>query len=336
MVDIQAALTVVQSQFFYILGNYGRILSAVEPSAVFWDKKPVRNGLVSDFFEDFFDVMELKHEECFSILFLAVLLTLIRIFSSSLIFLPLGKYFKIELKSLVKFPESGFKSVYYMFTWCYCYYLLFCSGSHNYFTDHYSTWENWSPGMYIDPLLYWFYMLQLSFYIHSIYATLVLDEIRKDFFAMMLHHFVTIFLIFFSFCCRYHRVGLMVLYVHDFCDVCLEFTKCLVYFKVRDGKHDRLMEALSNAGFAVFTISWVYFRLYLFPCYALYSAFYYSILICENISLYFFFNGMLFTLLLLHLYWFTFIVSMLFKVLLGYNVDDSREAPSPRRKVKKL
>jgi len=43
--------------------------------------------------------------------------------------------------------------------------------------------------------IYLVYLGQISFYIHSIYATIFLDKWRKDSVILLTHHFVTIFLI---------------------------------------------------------------------------------------------------------------------------------------------
>lgn len=56
--------------------------------------------------------------------------------------------------------------------------------------------------------------------------------------------------------CRYHKIGLLVLFVHDVTDVCLEFTKVNVYFKNRGGKYYLVHEILSNIGFVAFAGAW--------------------------------------------------------------------------------
>lgn len=56
--------------------------------------------------------------------------------------------------------------------------------------------------------------------------------------------------------CRYHNVGILVLFLHDVNDIQLEFTKLNVYFKHRGGVYHRLNDVLSNIGCLTFTISW--------------------------------------------------------------------------------
>lgn len=56
--------------------------------------------------------------------------------------------------------------------------------------------------------------------------------------------------------CRYHNVGILVLFLHDINDVQLEFTKLNVYFKHRGGVYHRLNDIISNIGCLTFSVSW--------------------------------------------------------------------------------
>ena len=55
---------------------------------------------------------------------------------------------------------------------------------------------------------------------------------------------------------RYHKIGIMVLFVHDATDILLEFTKCNVYLKNRGGKYYAYHDHIANIGFVAFTIAW--------------------------------------------------------------------------------
>ena len=99
---------------------------------------------------------------------------------------------------------------------------------------------------------------------------------------------------------------MLVIFVHDVTDILLEFTKCNVYLKNRNGKFYAFHEQISNIGFATFTLAWFLFRLYWFPLKILYStgvvgvhkAYY------RGAGLYTFFNILLWILLILDIYWF--------------------------------
>lgn len=47
------------------------------------------------------------------------------------------------------------------------------------------------------------YFIETGFYFHSIYATIYMDEKRKDYILMLLHHIATISLLTLSFGFRY-------------------------------------------------------------------------------------------------------------------------------------
>ena len=56
--------------------------------------------------------------------------------------------------------------------------------------------------------------------------------------------------------CRYHYIGLLLLFIQDIGDVSLEVTKSILYFKTRNGKDHKGPEMLANIGFAFFTLQW--------------------------------------------------------------------------------
>ena len=56
---------------------------------------------------------------------------------------------------------------------------------------------------------------------------------------------------------RYHKVGLLVLFVHDITDIWLEIAKALHYLSVRKGKRERPgWEIAANGCFIMFILSW--------------------------------------------------------------------------------
>jgi hypothetical protein len=66
-------------------------------------------------------------------------------------------------------------------------------------------------------------------------------------------HFSNVFFLL----CRYHKVGLLVLFVHEIADVLLELTKLLHYMGSREGgrKCPRFENAASGT-FVLFALSW--------------------------------------------------------------------------------
>uniref|UniRef100_A0A8C3RSS9 Homeobox domain-containing protein n=1 Tax=Chelydra serpentina TaxID=8475 RepID=A0A8C3RSS9_CHESE len=105
------------------------------------------------------------------------------------------------------------------------------------------------------PSVFWYYMLELSFYF-SLVCTLPFDVKRKDLTQQIVHHGATIFLISFSYCANYLRIGTLVMVIHDASDCILEPTKIFNYMKWR-----RICDGL----FIIFSAVFLLTRLLIFP-----------------------------------------------------------------------
>uniref|UniRef100_A0A3P9J3W1 Ceramide synthase 1 n=1 Tax=Oryzias latipes TaxID=8090 RepID=A0A3P9J3W1_ORYLA len=257
-------------------------------------------------------------------LFCAFLWTMVRWGLTECLFKPLAQRCRLLPKDAAKMPESSWKLVFYTMSWSYSSYLLFFT-SYPFFHDPPSVFYNWKSGMTVPTDIAIAYLIQGSFYGHSIYATVNMDEWRKDSAVMVVHHIITLALISFSYAFRYHNVGILVLFLHDINDIQLEFTKVNIYLKSRGGGYHLLNDVLSNLGSVSFSVSWFWFRLYWFPLKVLYATCVSSIQSVPNIPFYFFFNALLFALLLMNIYWFLFIVVFVVKVLKVKELNDVRE-----------
>lgn len=113
-----------------------------------------------------------------------------------------------------RFSESLWKCIFYTSTWSYCLYLI--KYRYDYFDQPYLIWDgklnleirssffvysslDWSVNLIIPLDIKFIYIIECGFYFHSIYATLYMDHRRKDFYIMIVHHVLTIMLIFFSY-----------------------------------------------------------------------------------------------------------------------------------------
>ncbi|KAG5441265.1 Ceramide synthase 1 [Clonorchis sinensis] len=242
----------------------------------------------------------------------------------------------VHEQDAIKVPESMWKGSLHCIMWSLSCYVVVLSGRYLFFHQPCTVWDDvvYNDNLYIEPPpfdLQFIYCVQMMHYLHSAYATLYLDPWRSDSPAMLLHHVVTLSLISLSFVRRFLRMGALVLFIHDTSDVLLEFTKLNVYFKTRHGKRYPINCYLGDAGFVAFAFSWFLFRLYWYPLKVLHSSNWcvFIYLGCTDKNLFVPFNGLLWILQILHIYWFGLILLLLFKILTGQlqEIEDIRENP---------
>ncbi|KAM6189476.1 ceramide synthase 4-like isoform 2-T2 [Sarcoramphus papa] len=130
---------------------------------------------------------------------------------------------------------------------------------------------------------------------------------QQDFKEQIVHHAATIFLISFSYCANYIRIGTLVMVIHDASDCFLEPTKIFNYMKWK-----KTCDSLFMIFSAVFLIS----RLVIFPYTVLYNTYYYSMEIFQPFFGYYFMNALLIILQLLHVFWSCLIIHMVYKFIL--------------------
>ncbi|XP_035279679.1 ceramide synthase 1-like isoform X1 [Anguilla anguilla] len=256
----------------------------------------------------------------------AVMWTLTRRGLTACLFQPVARWCQLKPRCAAKMPESAWKLCFYSMSWSYSAYLLFCT-HYSFFYNPPSVFYGWKRGMAVPADIALAYLIQGSFYGHSIYASIYMDAWRRDSIVMVTHHIITLALITFSYAFRYHNVGVLVLFLHDVNDVQLEFTKLNVYFKTRGGGYHPANSIISTLGCISFSVTWFWFRLYWFPLKVLYATCVSSLASVPDIPFYFFFNCLLLLLLLMNIYWFLYIVFFVVKVLTGQmrELNDVRE-----------
>lgn len=77
------------------------------------------------------------------------------------------------------------------------------------------------------PRLRSIYLMEMSYYTYGIFALFFWEARRKDHLVMLAHHVVTLGLIAFSFWYNFLRVGVLIMLLHDVCDVPMEFAKVI-------------------------------------------------------------------------------------------------------------
>jgi sphingoid base N-stearoyltransferase len=279
----------------------------------------------------------------------ATVITLLRYFLNWAVYRPFCKYVNMRRQDSVKFPEAAWKFTVYVFTWSWTFYIVVLSGRHDFFHYPCRIWRGYEFNsdsyfeLEIPTDIYWLYIVNFGYYLHSIYGTLLMDAWRKDSIMLLFHHFLTLFLLEFSFLIKYYRIGALVLLLHDISDVLLEFTKMNIYLKMRGNRLHVLNDFISSIAFVTFTISWGWFRIYWFSVKLLHSTNWCAYIYHKDRDpkLYTFFNVMLIFLQMLHIYWYRIILKLLYKVLTGqmkHGVEDTREydVATAEEKRKKL
>eukprot|EP00933_Yihiella_yeosuensis_P038831 TRINITY_DN32770_c1_g1_i1.p1 TRINITY_DN32770_c1_g1~~TRINITY_DN32770_c1_g1_i1.p1 ORF type:complete len:324 (+),score=42.15 TRINITY_DN32770_c1_g1_i1:58-1029(+) len=201
--------------------------------------------------------------------------------------------------------DSVFKCVYYaaMTTWCFALLrdepwfprLLGGSGETRHcFTGGY-------PFQTVSPELRRFYLTAIGYHLSEV-AMLLLEVRLPDFWEMMLHHTVAMFLVFLSYILNFVRIGSLVLFLHGGTDIFIYLSKALV---------DTPATRCSIMAYFALIIAYVWFRIIVFPVAIMRSAWIESVQEAgQDLFGWAFLNFSLCLLLLLHMYWFGLILKI--------------------------
>ncbi|KAJ0011741.1 hypothetical protein NQD34_012716 [Periophthalmus magnuspinnatus] len=191
---------------------------------------------------------------------------------------------------------------------------LSCLINRPWFWDLRECWRQY-PVQPMEWTHYWYYMLELGFYA-SLLLRISVDVKRKDFREQVIHHLATIFLLSFSYCANYIRIGTLVMLLHDSSDILLESAKMFNYGTGWRKTCDSL--------FIVFAAVFLVTRLVIFPSKIIHSTLVLSMEVFEPFFGYYFFNILLMVLQALHLFWAGLILRMIYKFLKGKLEKDER------------
>nr|BAD16097.1 putative alternaria stem canker resistance protein [Oryza sativa Japonica Group]BAD16340.1 putative alternaria stem canker resistance protein [Oryza sativa Japonica Group] len=227
-----------------------------------------------------------------------------------------------------KFKESAWKCIYFLSAELLA---LSVTYKESWFTSTKNFWvgpgdQVW-PDQRIKFKLKLVYMYAAGFYTYSIFALQFWEIKRSDFGISMVHHVVSVILIALSYIfSRFARVGSIVLAIHDASDVFLELGKISKYSGY---------QLLADVSFLIFVCSWAVLRLIYYPFWILWStSFSYEVVPMldkkkhkfDGPLHYYVFNCLLFSLLVLNIYWWVLMYRMLVEQILskGHVGDDVR------------
>ncbi|XP_063217897.1 ceramide synthase 5-like [Bacillus rossius redtenbacheri] len=191
--------------------------------------------------------------------------------------------------TLVKFCESAWRCLYYSSSFLFG---LCCLWDKPWLADIDDCWRDY-PFQPVTGDCWWYYMVSLAFY-WSLTISQFTDVHRKDFWQMFVHHLTTISLLSLSWVCNAHRIGTLVLLVHDCADILLELTKMAKYA----GR-----QLACNLLFVLFALLWVATRVGVYPFWILHSTTIGAEEFVHMFPAYYIFNSLLFVLLFLHVIW---------------------------------
>ena len=114
--------------------------------------------------------------------------------------------------------------------------------------------------------------MSLGYHLHRAIFQFV-DTFRKDFWAMVIHHWVTVLLIIFSWQLGLTQIGAVVMLLHDPADIFLSLTKIGWTFKI---------SSMKNTCFLIFAITFIIFRCIIMPYKIILGVMFNPIYICHT------------------------------------------------------
>jgi ceramide synthetase len=237
----------------------------------------------------------------------AVFFTLMRLAVKRYLVQPLEKPLLIAKAKSIKLEEAIMQVCFY--TWSVGYNLTF-STKQDWFWHPIICFLDAFPRSVLEPEISFFYSAQIGWYLHGVYTHFFLDTKKSDFAIMIVHHVVTLSLLYGAFIYGYFRIGMLVTFSMDVCDIFLYSAQILKI--VKSGGQIDYPKAVYYVGFGMIPISWFFARLVYFPTVLMRTTFLDSI--CSsgyaNADGWAFFNLLLGILLGLNTWWFWIIVKI--------------------------
>ena len=195
-------------------------------------------------------------------------------------------------------------------------YILFYPKNAIWVDDTRHHWVDW-PNHPLSDSLVLFYNFQIGSYIHQLFWT---EVTRSDALEMIIHHIVTLCLLVCSYLANFTRVGTSIVLIHDSADIFLESAKVFNY--ISKAKDRQWAQRWCDGLFGTFAVVFFITRLVLYPRFMIYSVLVESIdVFGANWRGYYWFNGLLIILQILHIFWFYTIARMIFKLVTNGGIE---------------
>jgi len=157
------------------------------------------------------------------------------------------------------------------------------------------------------------YIYQLGYYLHQIVYQFV-DHARSDFWEMFIHHVCTIILISLSYLSQCHRIGVMIMFLHDLGDIPLHVAKLANYSQY---------EKLCDIAFGTFAVLFFLTRLVWLPFWVAHAGIlgYHEHLPDSDFPAHRVMSGCMIILIFLHCFWMFLLSKMIYRVFLVGKVE---------------
>lgn len=167
--------------------------------------------------------------------------------------LPIARYFGVRSQAkLERFGEQGYALVYFAVMGAWGYRIMKRLPTYWYRTEYF--WIDY-PHWDMKSELKRYYLMHMAYWCQQLIVLLFgLEKPRKDYYELVAHHVVTLWLICWSYLINLTLIGNAIYMSMDIPDAFLAFSKLLNYMK---------MERAKFVSFVVFIGFWTYFRHYL-------------------------------------------------------------------------
>ncbi|KAG2042343.1 TLC domain-containing protein [Suillus americanus] len=179
-----------------------------------------------------------------------VFYSFVRQFVTTAICHPIARYFGIKKRGkLDRFGEQGYALLYFAVMGAWGYRIMGQLPTWWYRTEYF--WIDY-PHWQMKPELKRYFLMQASYWCQQfIVLSLGLEKPRKDYNELIMHHFVTLWLVGWGYLINLTLIGHAIYMSMDIPDAFLAFSKLLNYM----GFHK-----LKVCSLAVFLVAWTYFR----------------------------------------------------------------------------
>ncbi|KAJ3101626.1 Ceramide synthase 3 [Phlyctochytrium planicorne] len=177
--------------------------------------------------------------------------------------------------------------------------------------------QGWPESHDMSEMIKFYYQVSFGSCAYML-VSIFLEPIQKDFVAMFLHHVFTLTLVTASYFLAFHRIGAVILLLHDLADPVMEVAKMYIY----TGN-----QKMADTFFALFALVFIFTRNFIYPVYVISSIPLYAFhsdgryIPYGNAYIYFFCLGCLGVLCSIQFYWGSLIVKMAVKAVVEKKVD---------------